>query len=63
MTEITALNKNKQPISTYSNVWSQLEPGFISQNNILFKALDKNVENFGTSGTYVMDRGFDSNAV
>jgi hypothetical protein len=63
ITEITALNKNKQPISTYSNVWSQLEPGFISQNNILFKALDKNVENFGTSGTYVMDRGFDSNAV
>lgn len=63
MTEITALNNNKQPISTYSKVWSQLEPGFISQNDILFKALDKNIKNFGTSGTYVMDRGFDSNAV
>lgn len=63
MTEITALNNNKQPISTYSKVWSQLEPGFVSQNDILFKSLDKNIQNFGTSGTYVMDRGFDSNAV
>src|SRR5690606_17869939 len=63
MTEITALNNNKQPISTYSKVWSQLEPGFVSQNDILFKSLDKNIQNFGTSGTYVMDRGFDYNAV
>lgn len=63
MTEIVALNKNKQPISTISKVWSPKEPGFISQNDILYKAIDRNIINFGTTDTYIMDRGFDSNEI
>lgn len=61
LTEIVALSNNKTPISTYSNLWSSKEEGFVSKNKILYNALDENIKNFGKNGTYVFDRYFDSN--
>ena len=61
LTEIVALTNNKTPISTYSNLWSSKEDGFISKNKILYNALDENINNFGNIGTYLFDRYFDSN--
>jgi len=60
VTEIVALNKNSNnPVSVYSNIWSSITTGFKSANVKTDEALDTIYKIFGSTGTVIMDRGYD----
>lgn len=61
ITELTALTKTThQPISLFSNIHSSKEEGFVSVNDVTFKALSLSFKLL-PNATYVFDRGYDMN--
>jgi len=63
VTEAVALSNEKQPISLYSKVYSQAEKDFKSTNTITYNAIDDAIKQIRGKGTFVLDRGFDSNEI
>ena len=61
ISEIVAVNSNDNPISVSSCLYSTKEEGFLSNNAILYKQLEDNINNFEGKGIYVFDRGYDQN--
>ena len=51
---------DKLPKPFYSDLFSQIEPGFKSENEEVIKCLDKLRSLYGTKGIYTMDRGMDN---
>jgi hypothetical protein len=59
---VTALTaKRKVPICVYSRVYSAAEPGFVSEDSEVLKALDFIGEHFKKTNIRVFDRGYDAN--
>jgi len=58
LNEIVAIDKNKQPVSVSSRLYSAQEKEFESANTITQKAIKQVIQNTG-SGAFVFDRGFD----
>ena len=59
---ITALTPDrKMPICVYTKVYSASEPGFISEDDEVLKALDFVGEHFKKTNIRVFDRGYDAN--
>jgi len=56
--EIVALDKNHQPVSVSSQLYSAKEEGFLSANNVTQTAIKNVVKRLG-KGLFVFDRGFD----
>ncbi len=65
VTEIVGLTQNKrQPISMFSKIHSSTSKDYVSANRITFEAIDSVcdlLEQRGIKGTFVNDRGYDSN--
>lgn len=59
--EAVALSKDKQPISLYSQIYSQNEKNFSSSNTYTFQAIDAAISSIDGTGTFVCDRGYDAN--
>jgi len=53
--------KLKMPIGVYTRVYSATEPGFISEDKEVIKALDFLSEHFRKTNIRVFDRGYDAN--
>lgn len=66
-TEVIGLTqKNKQPISVYSQIHSSKTKDYISANNETFKALDTVIDVLDErkiKGVFVNDRGYDNNEI
>ena len=62
VTEAVCLTSNYQPVSLFSKVHSSHEKGFVSVNNITYEAIDCAISTLGKA-TFVMDRGYDNNAM
>lgn len=62
ITEAVMLD-NDRPISLYSKMFSTITKGFKSMNDETKKALEQIYKKFGSIGTCVMDRGYDSNII
>lgn len=64
-TEIVGLTqKNKQPISIYSKIYSSNEEEFVSSNKVTYDGLDKVVNLLNErnkKGIFISDRGYDAN--
>jgi len=59
---VTALTpEKKMPIGVYSTVYSASEPGFVSEDNEVIKALDFTRKHFDKSCIKAFDRGYDGN--
>ncbi len=59
---VTALTpEKKMPIGVYTKVYSQAEPGFISEDAEVLSALDFLSRNFRKGNIRVFDRGYDAN--
>jgi len=58
LNEIVAIDKNKQPVSVSSQLYSAEEKAFESANTITQRAIKEVVQNTG-NGAFVFDRGFD----
>ena len=59
---ITALSpEKKMPISVYTRVYSSKEPGFISEDTEVLKALDFLSKHFKQGNIRAFDRGYDAN--
>ena len=59
---VTALTpERKMPICVYTRVYSAVEPGFISEDAEVLKALDFISEHFKKTNIRVFDRGYDAN--
>ena len=63
ITEAVALSKEKQPISLYSNVYSQYEKNFKSTNTYTYAAIDDVIKQVRGKATFVCDRGYDANEI
>jgi hypothetical protein len=63
VTEAVALSKENQPISLYSEVYSQYEKGFRSVNTHTLKAIDRAARIANGTATFVCDRGYDANGI
>lgn len=67
ITEIVGLTKNlDQPISIFSKIYSSSQKEYISSNSVTKEGLDKVVDllnSRGLKGTFVNDRGYDSNDI
>jgi hypothetical protein len=59
--EAVALSKDKQPISLYSDIFSQYGNTFRSVNTHTFSAIDSACSSIKGTGTFVCDRGYDAN--
>lgn len=58
--KIIAYNKNcSEIVPLYSELYSSKEPGFKSENNKIFDAIDLIRSSINTTGTWVIDRGGD----
>lgn len=55
VSEIVLFNKNTDPLSVSSRLWSEIEEGFISSNNYLKKDILNNVSKYGKEGCYIYD--------
>lgn len=62
VTEACVLTKNNHPVSLFSRIHSATEKGYQSTNTITFEALEQSAALLGKA-TFVMDRGYDSNAL
>ncbi|MGL4483662.1 MAG: transposase, partial [Anaerovoracaceae bacterium] len=60
VTEGCVLTSSKQPISFFSEIYSEREKEFRSQNITTYAAMEKGTELFDKA-TFVMDRGYDAN--
>lgn len=59
---VTALTpERKMPICVYSKVYSAKEPGFVSEDDEVLKALDFIGKHFSKTNIRVFDRGYDAN--
>ena len=59
---VTALTpEKKMPIGVYSTVYSASEPGFVSEDDEVIKALDFTRKHFDKSCIKALDRGYDGN--
>lgn len=59
--DITALNDDSTlPIPIYSQIVTSLEEGYKSDNKILLDGINQVISKYGKNGTYVLDRGYDS---
>ena len=59
---VTALTpERKMPISVYTRVYSAAEPGFISEDDEVLKAIDYLGKHFKKTNIRVFDRGYDAN--
>ena len=58
LSEIVAVDKNRQPVSVFSKLYSVAETRFESANTITQQAISKVVKTVG-NGLFVFDRGFD----
>ena len=59
---VTALTpERKMPICVYTKVYSASEPGFVSEDDEVLKALDFIAEHFKRRNIRVFDRGYDAN--
>ena len=59
--EIAALtSKYSMPISVYSKMYSNIEKGFVSENEETFKGLNFIRQSFNNKGIKALDRGYDS---
>jgi hypothetical protein len=59
---VTALTaEKKMPVCVYSNVYSSSEPGFVSEDNEVLKALTFLGKHFNKSCIRAFDRGYDAN--
>lgn len=59
---VTALSaERKMPICVYTRVYSAEEPGFISENKEVLKALDYLSKHFKKDNVRAFDRGYDAN--
>ena len=54
--------ERKMPIGVYTRVYSAAEPGFISEDDEVLKAIDFIGRHFKKANIRVFDRGYDSNA-
>jgi hypothetical protein len=63
VTEAVALLKQNQPISLYSEVYSQKEDGFKSLNTHTKCAIDRAIAHTEGTATFVCDREYDANAM
>ncbi|MDR0853027.1 MAG: transposase [Clostridiales Family XIII bacterium] len=61
--EAVALSKDKHPISLHSTVFSQYEKDFKSVNTHTFRAINAACAAIDGIGTFVCDRGYDSNNI
>lgn len=55
--------KQKQPISVYSKIYSCKSAGFKSENNYTMESIDSVIEVLNRSFTGVFDRGYDDNKI
>ncbi|MEG1619574.1 MAG: transposase, partial [Eubacterium sp.] len=62
MTEACLLTKSNHPVSLFSRIHSVSEKGYQSTNTITFEALEQSAAILGKA-TFVMDRGYDANAL
>ena len=61
VTEMTALSRQTlQPVSLFSHIHSARGAGYVSVNDITFRALEEAFARF-PDATYVFDRGYDMN--
>jgi hypothetical protein len=60
VTEACALTKSGHPVSVFSHIHSSKEKGYVSANEITFRAIEQAKCLFGKT-TFVMDRGYDDN--
>ena len=58
MTEIVCVDKNKQPVSVHSELYSARELRFSSANTITQNAIGKTIKTCG-NGLWLFDRGYD----
>jgi hypothetical protein len=59
---VTALTpEHKMPISVYTKVYSAKEPGFVSEDTEVLKALDYLSKHFKKGNIRAFDRGYDAN--
>jgi hypothetical protein len=59
---VTALTpERKMPLCVYSRVYSASEPGFVSEDDEVLKALDFLSAHFSRKNIRVLDRGYDAN--
>jgi hypothetical protein len=63
VTEAVALSKENQPISLYSEVYSQYEKGFKSVNTHTLNAISRAAKLVSGTATFVCDRGYDANGI
>ena len=63
ITEAVALSKYNQPVSLYSDIYSQYENDFKSINTQTFKAIDNAVAQTRGTATFVCDREYDANKI
>ena len=64
VTEAVALSNAKQPVSVFSEVWSDQSPDFVSGGESVFTFAAMNrCDDLFASVVYVMDRGYDDNYV
>jgi hypothetical protein len=63
-TEMTVLsNADSQPISLFSHIHSSQEKDYKSANTVTYKGIALCVKGLGGKATFVMDRGYDANAM
>jgi len=60
VTEACALTASGHPVSIFSHIHSSKEKGYVSANEITFRAIKQAKSLFGKA-TFVMDRGYDDN--
>ena len=58
LSEIVAVDKNRQPVSVFSRLYSVAETRFESANTVTQQAISKVVKTIG-NGLFVFDRGYD----
>lgn len=64
ITEMVGLTANKkQPVSLFSHIHSSRQHAYKSTNHILFTGLDQIIAALDTKATFVLDRGYDMNAL
>lgn len=55
--------KEKQPISTYSKIYSCKSDGFISKNSYTYKSIESVINTLNRKFTGIFDRGYDDNKI
>ena len=63
VTEMVVLSKEHQPISLFSHIHSSSEKNYSSANTVTKKGIQEVAARLGGNPTFVLDRGYDQNAL